>query len=179
LLDGYARVRAVQETAVDPLIEPGAPRRVGPGTAVRLLDLDRALARVPTKLFVALELHAIKGLSLREQRTFTGIPHTTAQDRFRRGLRWITAFLNGEDHADAVVHRRLFWLEDLHPGRLAGTPVDLELWARRGQARELFDGKTLIEIRDRDAGRGWLIPPRITDFPRDAARKDRSIRRTA
>jgi hypothetical protein len=174
LLDAYACVRALQETAADPLTEPQAPRRAGLGTTVRLIDLDRALERVPTTLFVALELHAIKGLSLREQRRYTGVPHTTAQDRFKRGLRWITAFLNGEDHGDAVVHRRAFWLEDLQPSRLAGTRSDLELWARRGQARELFDGKTLVQVHDRDVGEGWLISPRVTDFPTDAARKDRS-----
>jgi RNA polymerase sigma factor (sigma-70 family) len=174
LLDAYASVRALQETAADPLTEPQAPRRAGLGTTVRLIDLDRALERVPTTLFVALELHAIKGLSLREQRRYTGVPHTTAQDRFKRGLRWITAFLNGEDHGDAVVHRRAFWLEDLQPSRLAGTRSDLELWARRGQARELFDGKTLVQVHDRDVGEGWLISPRVTDFPTDAARKDRS-----
>jgi hypothetical protein len=72
LLDAYACVRALQETAADPLTEPQAPRRAGLGTTVRLIDLDRALERVPTTLFVALELHAIKGLSLREQRRYTG-----------------------------------------------------------------------------------------------------------
>jgi RNA polymerase sigma factor (sigma-70 family) len=176
LLDGYAPARAATETGADALIERGARRSTGLGTRVRLADLDRALQQVPTELFVVLELHGLKQLSLRELRRFTGIPHTTAYDRFKRGLDWLAALLNGEAHSAAPVLRRPFWAADLAPNRLGGTSIMLELFARRGEARDLFDGQRLHQVRDRDVGEGWLLPPDITDFPKDAAQKAFSTR---
>jgi RNA polymerase sigma factor (sigma-70 family) len=163
LLAEYARARAVREGVGSFVFDKAERRSAGPGVSARLADVDRALQRVPTELFVALELHGLKGLPLREMTRATGVGVTTGHHRFKRGVRWVADFLNSG--ATASILRDAFWAEDLAIERMAGTLVEAEVWVRRPEVGGLFTGEELLELRDRSAGDGWLLngEPRAWD----------------
>ena len=172
LLELYAELRAAQDTGVDSLRGRGLTRRAGAATASRLADLDGALRRVPGDLFVALELHGLKGLTLRDQRDYTGVPHTTAYYRYKRGVAWLRAFL-GADCAGAPVQREPFWFVDLDTGGggFMALTAETELTMRRDGNYVLYGHRTYDPFNQphdvllRQVGQGWLLDPSVTGFP--------------
>lgn len=62
---------------------------------VRLCDLDIAIRLMPPKEHQAMLLIGLIGLDTRSAGEALGVSHTTAWKRYRRGLEWITLYLNG------------------------------------------------------------------------------------
>jgi hypothetical protein len=76
-----------------------------------------------------LELHGLKGVSLRKQMDYTGVPHTTAHYRYKQGLRWLREATEERRWSSRVL-RRQFWLEDLDTGGFMTVTAETELAMR-------------------------------------------------
>jgi len=140
------------------------PRLRGPrrrsSLLARLADLDRALERLPLPYFHAVELFGLKGLPRREIERLLRVHYWTGDYLYKKGLRWIVAYLNGESVEEVGGPRDRFWRSDLETTALAGCPVEVELWARRVAAKSFTYGGRSFPVRDRQLrGDGWLLSP--------------------
>lgn len=61
---------------------------------VRLCDLDLAIRAMPPKEYQATLLVGLIGIDIRAAGVALGVSHQTAWRRYRRGITWITDFLN-------------------------------------------------------------------------------------
>lgn len=62
---------------------------------VRYCDLDLALRHMPPKEYQAVLLVGLIGLSIYDAGPVMGVSPSTMWRRYRRGLEWLTNFLNG------------------------------------------------------------------------------------
>lgn len=65
------------------------------GIHVRLIDIDRAVARLPIDQRVAVFLHGYAALPLRRAAEIIGVTHVEVSRRYWEGVHAMTAFLNG------------------------------------------------------------------------------------
>lgn len=64
---------------------------------VRYCDLDLALRHMPPKEWQATLLVGLIGVSIQHAGRAMGVAPTTMWRRYRRGLEWLTNYLNGVD----------------------------------------------------------------------------------
>lgn len=62
---------------------------------VRLCDIDIALRTMPPKEYQATLLIGLLGFDTRTAGRLMGASHVTMWKRYRRGLQWLTSYLNG------------------------------------------------------------------------------------
>ena len=62
----------------------------------RLLDLERAIERLPDDLYQAIEAVALDGLDVEEAASWLDVHANTVRNRYRRAVRVMTEYLNGE-----------------------------------------------------------------------------------
>lgn len=68
-----------------------------PAIHVRLMDLERALRRLPRKLFEPVLVYGLLRFRAREAGEALSISHTAVIKRFRQGIDEILWILNGEE----------------------------------------------------------------------------------
>lgn len=81
--------------------------------AVRLLDVEAALERLPDAEHDALELVALQGLSPEEAARWLGAHPNTVRNRYRRGVKAIVDHLNGVEPLPARPRSRPGWSANL------------------------------------------------------------------
>jgi hypothetical protein len=96
LLEGYAA-----------LLQLAAWRPAGNFIHVRLLDLERALERIPVSLYEPLEWHGLKRLTLDEVEVMLGGKRTTVHDRYQRGINSVIKDLNKGSRRFVLLQRAL------------------------------------------------------------------------
>jgi DNA-directed RNA polymerase specialized sigma24 family protein len=84
LIEEYAAVSASADTT-----------RRGLRCLVQKADLDRALARIPLKLWEVVLVHGLLGVPLRETGEELRISHTAVAKRYRQGLEETIYRING------------------------------------------------------------------------------------
>lgn len=62
---------------------------------VRYADLSVALRNAPPHEYQAVLLYGLIGLTLREAATILGCSPTTVAQRYEKGIKWLTDYLNG------------------------------------------------------------------------------------
>jgi RNA polymerase sigma factor (sigma-70 family) len=89
------------------------PRLPAVQVIVCLADLDRALSWMPTDLFRVVELCGLRALPVRLAARVLSEPSSTVDRRYRRGVEWATAYLNGIEVATSPRAREPYWREAL------------------------------------------------------------------
>jgi RNA polymerase sigma factor (sigma-70 family) len=84
--------------------------------AVRMIDLESALERLPDDEHDALEIVALHGLSFEEARMWLGGVHAnTVRNRYQRGVKMIVDHLNGDAPLPPRTRERAGWAVALGP----------------------------------------------------------------
>ena len=91
------RLRAQRSTPEDPAGDalPEAPQRATQSDRLEVVDLDRALQRLPAEQREVLLLVAVEELSYRDVATATGVPIGTVMSRLSRARERLRADLEG------------------------------------------------------------------------------------
>lgn len=83
LIECYTEIREMRDTA---------PSRLK--HLVRVADLDRAIRYMPPKEYQAVLLYGLLGHTVRDAEQLLGVHKSTLQDRYDRGIEWLTTYLN-------------------------------------------------------------------------------------
>ncbi len=164
LIVEYQSLRSQVELRPSPLGEPRLRRGDPLPALIRLIDLDLALQRIPsTPQFAVTEIVGLRQATFRQAGSLLTLPHTTLKSRSNAAVRWLTKQMN-RNQDSAPVRRHVFWRRlfawNLGELWLHGEPLAFEVWARLGQAGELYTGKLSIPVAAMAVfGDGWLLTP--------------------
>ncbi|MDQ3670837.1 MAG: sigma-70 family RNA polymerase sigma factor [Actinomycetota bacterium] len=98
LLESYAQLWGRLEGTRSETVSSGRRTRgqAESSLRVRMLDLERAIERLPDDLYESLEALALDELSSEEAGPWLGVHPNTVRNRYRRAITALTAYLNGE-----------------------------------------------------------------------------------
>jgi RNA polymerase sigma factor (sigma-70 family) len=142
LLATYGEHRGRVEGTMPPERPITPSKRAGGGSSplhARLLDLEDALNRLPDRLFQAVELQALYGLSAADAAQWLDVHPNTARNRYAAAVRAIVDHLNGVDVLPPG-RRRGSWSDELNPVESLGLVVrkyesfleEIAAWAASG-----------------------------------------------